>query len=536
MVKKRRRIRVKSEASASDDHQAQEDEHKAHDHDKTEETMTRSEKKKQKAAIDEQHHDQDYEKASQQSPFWMIVSIILSVVLVISIMTGGFSSFDLGKDKDQDTKDDPAVYDGETVGLTMHLMSKCSFGIQAVNAIAPVKEKLGDALDLRFEYILYPDTNYIGYEDQYCINGLCAMQGISEIQGNIVQVCAIKHEPDAYLEMITCMNTQPAQIPGNWENCASEAGLDVETIRECYEGEEGFELVLASSLRSQQAGATGSPTIFLDGKSYNGARSETDFLRVICEAFGSDAPDACQEVPKLEPVDLIVLSDSRCEDCDLFVGQLLSQLEMMIPNLEVTAFDYSSEQGRQLYEQAGFIYLPLLLFDESVMQASAYPQLVQYLQDQNGFKSLMIGSNFDPTKEICDNGIDDTGNGLVDCEDPDCKNSLICNPDAFVECAADFGISEESIIFYYSDSCGWCTMMKPGIETLEGEGYAVYSANAADPETNTLINDCFINYMDGGVPQFICLKKNEIKVGAFATQTQELDLNAMRSWFDWCIG
>ena len=33
---------------------------------------------------------------------------------------------------------------------------------------------------------------------------------------------------------------------------------------------------------------------------------------------------------------------------------------------------------------------------------------------------------FNPTKEICDNKIDDTNNGFVDCADSDCTEELIC--------------------------------------------------------------------------------------------------------------
>ena len=34
-----------------------------------------------------------------------------------------------------------------------------------------------------------------------------------------------------------------------------------------------------------------------------------------------------------------------------------------------------------------------------------------------------------PGQEICNNGIDDTGNGLVDCKDPQCADSIYCRPE-----------------------------------------------------------------------------------------------------------
>ncbi len=45
---------------------------------------------------------------------------------------------------------------------------------------------------------------------------------------------------------------------------------------------------------------------------------------------------------------------------------------------------------------------------------------------RQGFLLLHIGPNHDPTAEICDNQIDDTGDGRVDCDDEDCEGTLTC--------------------------------------------------------------------------------------------------------------
>ena len=66
------------------------------------------------------------------------------------------------------------------------------------------------------------------------------------------------------------------------------------------------------------------------------------------------------------------------------------------------------------------------MFSESVKDSEAYEQLAMYLIPAGEYLSLRIGADFDPEAEICDNEIDDTGNDLVDCEDPDCENSLLC--------------------------------------------------------------------------------------------------------------
>ncbi len=103
-----------------------------------------------------------------------------------------------------------------------------------------------------------------------------------------------------------------------------------------------------------------------------------------------------------------------------------------------------------------------------------------------------------------------------------------------LECAGDYGLNENTIIFYYSDSCGWCAKMKPGVDSLEERGYFIYRANAN--EEDPMINSCVLDHMtSGGVPQFVCVKTGEIKVGAFADAEGNLNQTAMDSWVESCL-
>lgn len=123
-------------------------------------------------------------------------------------------------------------------------------------------------------------------------------------------------------------------------------------------------------------------------------------------------------------VKAIILNDERCEECD--VTGLISQLQAMVPGLEIEEIDYNSKEGKKLYEELELEFLPALLFDEKIKEQTAYTQMQSFIEQKGEYYSLMIGARFDPTAEICDNGIDDTGNDLVDCEDPGCESQLIC--------------------------------------------------------------------------------------------------------------
>lgn len=103
-----------------------------------------------------------------------------------------------------------------------------------------------------------------------------------------------------------------------------------------------------------------------------------------------------------------------------------------------------------------------------------------------------------------------------------------------LDCASEYGLDEDTIIFYYSDYCGWCTKMKPGVQSLIDRGYDVYLLSGAEP----LLTECVSNFLTStGVPQFICVKTGEIKIGAggFLDAEGNLDQDAMDSWFDSCL-
>ncbi len=319
------------------------------------------------------------------------------------------------------SEDEPAVqddsYKGEQVAVDFYVMSKCPYGTQVQDAIAPVLSRLGDAVDFGIDYIANDNGD----------GTFRSLHGQTEVEGNIVQLCAAKYHPESYMDMIVCQNQNMAQIPGNWESCAQAAGFDTEKIRECYESDEGKQLHSASVAKSTAAGATGSPTIYIDGARYSGGRSENDFLRAICSSFETERPDACAEIPPPTKVNAMLLNDKRCAECD--TTSLVGQLKGLFPGLSLKEYDYGSAEGKKLYEDSGLKALPAVLFDESVEAAEGYSSVQRYLEPAGAYTSLRIGAQFDPAAEICTNGMDDTGNGLVDCSDPTCESTLECRPE-----------------------------------------------------------------------------------------------------------
>ncbi|MDD5086654.1 MAG: hypothetical protein PHV16_02785 [Candidatus Nanoarchaeia archaeon] len=126
-----------------------------------------------------------------------------------------------------------------------------------------------------------------------------------------------------------------------------------------------------------------------------------------------------------DSVDIWVLNDLRCDECAQISGTV-SQLKSLFPNLKFKEVDYMNDEGEKLYEYTNITYLPAIFFKDSVKEQENYNQVSNYLEQKGDFLSLRIGADFDPNGEICDNEIDDTGNGLIDCEDESCSEHPAC--------------------------------------------------------------------------------------------------------------
>ncbi len=322
----------------------------------------------------------------------------------------------------------------EKVEVAFHVMSQCPFGVQVENAIKPVLDQLGPAVDFKLHFI----------GDEPSPGQLTSMHGEAEVKGDLLHVCAAKHDPARYMDLILCMNKNMRQIPNNFDACAAEAKMDAARIKECAEGEEGKKLLSESFKVSKEKGARGSPTIFIAGQKYQGGRQTDQFLRAICQAFKAEKPE-----PK--KIAVTVLSDKRCKDC--FPDRILGQLKNMFPGLQPKSLDYGDPEGKQLYEQIkghGIKMLPAFLFDPVVAEDPGYAQVQRFMKDAGPYKALQIGAKFDPTAEICDNQQDDDGNGQADCDDPGCKQQIVCRPaiekhlQVFVMSQCPFGVKAEN--------------------------------------------------------------------------------------------
>ena len=277
---------------------------------------------------------------------------------------------------------------GAKVALDFYVMSQCPYGTQVEDAIAPVLEELGGSVEFRLDFIARETAD-----------GFSSLHGPNEVSGDIVQLCAAKHSPDAYMGMIVCQNKNAKAIPGNWEGCAKDNGVDVEKVRACYEGEEGKALLSASIARSGAVGASGSPTIQINGMPYKGARDSLSFKRALCANLAGNS--ACEGLPKcgsdaecnaeagkigkcISPnqkearceyrdpvkVGLVVLNEKTCSSCD--TSGILGTTKQLFPGVVISNIDASSSEGKALISELNISVVPAYIFGSELVNTEAW--------------------------------------------------------------------------------------------------------------------------------------------------------------------
>lgn len=303
--------------------------------------------------------------------------------------------------------------------VQIYLTSQCQYGVQAENVVLLVLEQFGSQVDLDIEYLgtIRPDGR------------LDSLHGDAEVSGDLAQICAARVAPNSYRKFIVCANEDWRNTPNNVNACAKETGIDLAAFAECRNGELGRRLLAASFERSSSAHVQGSPTIKIDGIEYEGRRTPREFAQALCDTIAeSSKPEVCKTLPKPPEIRMTVITDKRCKKCE--TERLIASVAEVLIGLQPRVLDWSDPQARTIALDAKVDRLPAVLFDDTLnLDAEGAARLARYLKAAGSYRALRVDANFDPTAEICDNRVDDTADGKVDCADPACHDNLACRPE-----------------------------------------------------------------------------------------------------------
>jgi len=207
---------------------------------------------------------------------WKFVTLAAVIYLVVAVIGPSFTGlFSVS----------PAIHQGNG-GLKVELfvMSYCPYGTQAETAMIPVVDLLGSKTYIRLRYI----TTVTGST----IDSVSSLHGPAEVQEDLRQICIQKYAPEKIWDYIARFDQQCYPASNNqttqrscWMNASKQAGIDTAQIETCASGPEGIALLKTDESDADQNGATGSPTLLINGITYNGARTPEAYKQAVCNSF-----------------------------------------------------------------------------------------------------------------------------------------------------------------------------------------------------------------------------------------------------------
>jgi glutaredoxin len=167
----------------------------------------------------------------------------------------------------------------------LYVMSFCPYGIEAENAMKPVVDLLGSKASIETHYIVSVSGNTVS-----------SLHGDFEATEDERQVCIWKNYGQAtFWTYVTYLNSKcnSGNIDTCWKDAAKSAKVDTTKIENCVKTE-GLTLMKAEAALSSQNGVSGSPTLIINGATYNGARTADAYKQAICSAFNTQ-PSECSK-------------------------------------------------------------------------------------------------------------------------------------------------------------------------------------------------------------------------------------------------
>ena len=148
----------------------------------------------------------------------------------------------------------------------------------------PVYQLLKDKVEWKIHYIVSVDGTTVN-----------SLHGQPEVDQDIREVCVKRdYGMDAFWKFMTYVNDNCGSNGACWEDAAKAAGADANKIKECLI-KDGITLMKAEAEASSTAGASGSPTLIINGVKtnsvYSYGQSDT-YKETICNAFNT-APSTC---------------------------------------------------------------------------------------------------------------------------------------------------------------------------------------------------------------------------------------------------
>ena len=176
--------------------------------------------------------------------------------------------------------------------VQMFVMSYCPYGNQAEGGLAPVIMLLADSATFEPVYIIYPNGAECAEN-----NGTkyCSLHGNAELWQDVREkIIFSMYGEEKWAEYVSKANSDCNL--GNIDTCwvtAADAvgGINTSAVTAEFEASK-FDILASEMAKTMQAGVSGSPTIKINGVTFNGGRTAQAYKDAVCGAY-TTAPAEC---------------------------------------------------------------------------------------------------------------------------------------------------------------------------------------------------------------------------------------------------
>ena len=204
-------------------------------------------------------------------------------------------------EKNSGTEEEKEIPKTDKPQVDLYVMSFCPFGNKAEDTLKSAYDLLKNKVDFNFYYIV----NSNGDEIQ-------SLHGEKEVAQNEREACVLRdYGKDKWMNFVSYVNKNCGSDGSCWTDGAKGAGIDVTKIENCVKSD-GLALMKKNEEASSAAGASGSPTMMINGVKtssvYQYGNSEA-YKQAICSAF-NNAPEECNK--KLETSGAAATAGGSC--------------------------------------------------------------------------------------------------------------------------------------------------------------------------------------------------------------------------------
>ncbi len=203
--------------------------------------------------------------------------------------------FPSGIDLEQQLEKNPqtSISKSDKPKAELFVMSFCPYGVQAENFMKPVVDLLGSKADIKVRFIAQAGDT---------VDSVQSLHGSVEAKEDLRQLCIMKNYPEKYWDYLAIFNKNCYPVYRNetaldscWKNSASSAGINATKIELCVSSD-GLGFLKADEQVVNSYGVGSSPTLIINGASYNGQRNSEGFKSAVCSAFNNPPAECSQNI------------------------------------------------------------------------------------------------------------------------------------------------------------------------------------------------------------------------------------------------